>query len=71
MTDVKNEITEVLTDAKKVQDALAKNNITTKEYLHSIPVLLNEFYPENKELMNISKMIIQETAILHKILNKK
>lgn len=67
----KEEMKEVFEDAKKVQEAMAKNNITTKEYLHSIPVLLNEFYPEKMELLNISKLIIQQTAILHKILDKK
>lgn len=65
------EMKEVFNDANKVKDALSKANVNTKEFIHAIPVLLNIFYKDKPELMDISKSLIKEVAIMHDLLYKK
>jgi hypothetical protein len=71
MVDAKQEIKEVLDDAKKIQDILSKFKINNKEYMHSIPVLLSEFYPNTQDLIGMFELLAKQSVILHKMMYKK
>ncbi len=69
--DELKEMKKVFDDAKQIQQILAKYNINTQQYLNSIPVMLNLFFTDKKELMDTSRNILKEIAILHGLLHKK
>lgn len=71
MRDEQKEMQEILNDANKVQDILSKNKITGKEFLHSIPVLMSEFYPDKQIMLNTFEILVKESVLMHDILYKK
>jgi len=66
--DEKKELEEVLTDTKTIQKLLSDNDITDKQIMHTIPVILCEIYPDRKQLLDVLELLIQETLLFHKIL---
>lgn len=69
--ETKKQIKELTDDAKKVQDTLSKANITNTEYLHSIPIIVSEFYPNRDDMIQVMKLLVKQSIAFHKMMYDK
>lgn len=69
--EAQKQVKEVLDDAKKVQGILSQYGVNTKEYMHSIPILMCEFYPNKKTMIDTFELLAKEAVAWHDMIYKE
>lgn len=67
----KDDLKEVFDAARKVQDLLNQNHVSTQEYLYSIPVILTELYPNRDDLLDMLKILTKQASVFHTLIHKR